>query len=328
MKNFAILGGGISGITVGNILLDMFPDSKVTIYAQETRDIVSYVASAQFYPIWLGDNLPENYELTLKRWFLKSKEEFIKRRDDVNYGIATYRNHELFKEAEEPPAYFRDVLSNFEALEDHNLPAGYKYRFSFDTMIIDTWVYIPQLTKDFLNRGGQIVQREFKSIAEVIDLDEPVIFNCLGMGAKPIFGDEYLKPVKGVVLRLKPVNIGDVVVSTGDFIVAQRSQDLYLGASYDENWETADPTQQEEEYLFDNVKEIMETPGSIFSIPQGTLRKENIIERMVGFRPVRSIGPRVEKETLGDKTIIHNYGHGGNGIILSWGTAHEALSLL
>ena len=44
-------------------------------------------------------------------------------------------------------------------------------------------------------------------------------------------------------------------------------------------------------------------------------------------RPFRATGPRIEHERLGDKHIIHNYGHGGSGWSLSWGSALLARDL-
>jgi glycine/D-amino acid oxidase-like deaminating enzyme len=38
-------------------------------------------------------------------------------------------------------------------------------------------------------------------------------------------------------------------------------------------------------------------------------------------RPFRPQGPRLEVERLGEKTIAHNYGHGGSGWSLSWGSS-------
>lgn len=48
----------------------------------------------------------------------------------------------------------------------------------------------------------------------------------------------------------------------------------------------------------------------------------------VCIRPFRRMGPRVEKTMLGDKTLVHNYGHGGAGWSLSWGCAEEVSHLV
>ncbi|MGQ0639599.1 MAG: FAD-dependent oxidoreductase [Gemmatimonadaceae bacterium] len=50
-----------------------------------------------------------------------------------------------------------------------------------------------------------------------------------------------------------------------------------------------------------------------------------VIREVTGLRPFRRNGFRVDVESLGDKTVIHNYGHGGGGVSLSWGTAQLAL---
>ena len=56
--------------------------------------------------------------------------------------------------------------------------------------------------------------------------------------------------------------------------------------------------------------------------------KDRIIRTVVGLRPFRPSGFRVEKEKLGNKIVVHNYGHGGGGITLSWGTSHIAIEEL
>src|SRR5215467_7296446 len=49
------------------------------------------------------------------------------------------------------------------------------------------------------------------------------------------------------------------------------------------------------------------------------------IRTIAGLRPYRPSGFVVRGEKLGEKTVIHNYGHGGGGITLSWGTAQLAV---
>ena len=46
-----------------------------------------------------------------------------------------------------------------------------------------------------------------------------------------------------------------------------------------------------------------------------------VLKTEVGLRPFRPEGYRIEPEAYGDKLVVHNYGHGGGGISLSWGSA-------
>ena len=51
---------------------------------------------------------------------------------------------------------------------------------------------------------------------------------------------------------------------------------------------------------------------------------DRIIRRVVGLRPFRPSGFVVRADRLGDQVVVHNYGHGGGGITLSWGTSELA----
>jgi glycine/D-amino acid oxidase-like deaminating enzyme len=55
---------------------------------------------------------------------------------------------------------------------------------------------------------------------------------------------------------------------------------------------------------------------------------DRIIAMNVCTRPFRAQGPRIALETLAGKPVVHNYGHGGSGWSLSWGSAAEALALV
>ena len=52
-----------------------------------------------------------------------------------------------------------------------------------------------------------------------------------------------------------------------------------------------------------------------------------VIRTVAGLRPYRDAGFVVRVETLGDKRLVHNYGHGGAGITLSWGSSRLATNL-
>ncbi len=52
-----------------------------------------------------------------------------------------------------------------------------------------------------------------------------------------------------------------------------------------------------------------------------------VIRSVVGLRPYRASGFVVRREMVGDTAVVHNYGHGGAGITLSWGTSRLAVDL-
>lgn len=49
---------------------------------------------------------------------------------------------------------------------------------------------------------------------------------------------------------------------------------------------------------------------------------------VAGIRPLRKETFRLEPETVGSKFIVHNYGHGGAGITMSWGCAYEVRKIV
>ncbi len=57
-------------------------------------------------------------------------------------------------------------------------------------------------------------------------------------------------------------------------------------------------------------------------------RADRIVEINVCTRPFRAAGPRIEIERIAGRTVVHNYGHGGAGWSLSWGSAAIAIGLV
>ncbi|HEX8938490.1 MAG TPA: FAD-dependent oxidoreductase [Sphingomicrobium sp.] len=55
--------------------------------------------------------------------------------------------------------------------------------------------------------------------------------------------------------------------------------------------------------------------------------QSRLIRTIAGLRPYRRSGFVVRAEQIGEKRLVHNYGHGGGGITLSWGTSKLAIEL-
>ena len=81
------------------------------------------------------------------------------------------------------------------------------------------------------------------------------------------------------------------------------------------------------------------TPGSRSRLPGGALpvydavpalqpiraHTDRIFDITVCLRPFRATGPRLDTEQIGDTLVVHNYGHGGSGWSLSWGSGAIAV---
>jgi D-amino-acid oxidase len=85
---------------------------------------------------------------------------------------------------------------------DHPFPTAYAIRTV--TLTIDPSVYLDRLLRDVSERGGRLVQRRFTTPRELAALDEPIVVNCTGLGAKALFDDRDLVPVKGQLMVLPP----------------------------------------------------------------------------------------------------------------------------
>ena len=54
---------------------------------------------------------------------------------------------------------------------------------------------------------------------------------------------------------------------------------------------------------------------------------DRVIHTTVGLRPYRAPGFVVDVEKLDGKTVVHDYGHGGGGMSLAWGTGYLAAEM-
>jgi glycine/D-amino acid oxidase-like deaminating enzyme len=78
-------------------------------------------------------------------------------------------------------------------------------------MMFNITEYAHLLISDFLEAGGRIETREFHSPADFAILPEKTLINCTGYGARALFNDQSVIPVRGQLARLVPqpeVNYG------------------------------------------------------------------------------------------------------------------------
>jgi glycine/D-amino acid oxidase-like deaminating enzyme len=85
---------------------------------------------------------------------------------------------------------------------EHPFPTRYARRQP--TLRFEPSIYLEALMRDVLAFGGKILVRRFQTPSELMQLAEPVIVNCTGLGSRDLFGDQELTPVKGQLVVLVP----------------------------------------------------------------------------------------------------------------------------
>jgi D-amino-acid oxidase len=84
----------------------------------------------------------------------------------------------------------------------HPFPTKYVYRNT--SLTFNVADYARQLVNDFQIAGGRIETREFYSPQAIAALPEPVIINCTGYGARQLWSDDSIVPVRGQIAWLIP----------------------------------------------------------------------------------------------------------------------------
>ncbi len=86
--------------------------------------------------------------------------------------------------------------------------------------------------------------RDFSSREEIFGLDEPVILNCTWLGAKALFGDEDLTPIKGQLIVLLPQPEIDYVMAQGGLYMFPRADGILLGGTFEGGVWDLEPDQE------------------------------------------------------------------------------------
>jgi glycine/D-amino acid oxidase-like deaminating enzyme len=134
--------------------------------------------------------------------------------DEPQYGNFRARVHDLTPRPVELPT------------GTHPFPQAYVRRYT--TMMFNISTYARMLMSDFLAAGGKIDVREFHEPRELMKLPEKTLINATGYGARALFKDESIVPVRGQTARLIPQPEVTYALYTGHLGVVPRSDGLLV----------------------------------------------------------------------------------------------------
>lgn len=302
-----IIGAGVSGLTTAVCLAES--GLRVKIWAAEPPEqTTSYAAGAMWGP-YLVEPVGR-----VRMWSARTLDVLQQLAADPATGVRLVSGIEASRTPGEQPAW-GDQLDGFRMCEPSELPDGFAAGWRYTAPLVDMPVYLGYLRRRLETAGGDIETRRIDSLDRAAGL-ATVVVNCAGMGAHDLVPDPELTPVRGELVVIENPGIAeffaeDTGLSPDLLHLYPQGDKVVLGG-------TAQPGVWSREPDPDTAAAIVARCAEV----EPRLRGAKVIAHRVGLRPTRPC-VRVEEDRLYGVGVVHNYGHGGAGLTLSWGCAFE-----
>jgi D-amino-acid oxidase len=310
-KDVLVVGCGVIGLTAGVLMREMGLDVRIVTAALPLQTTSSVAAA-----LWLPYKAyPEDRVLT---WGSRTFEVFEDLSRVPESGVRMRQGVEIWREPV-PDPWWASAVPGVRRCTDDALPPGYTDGHAFVAPVIEMPVYLGYLLDRFLGSGGRVEHRAVSSLEEAGE--GGVVVNCAGLGARELVGDPSMEPIRGQIVRVRNPGLERFVLDEdnpeGVTYVIPRSQDCILGGTAEEGeWDT-EPVPETAAAILRRCAEL-----------EPRLAGAKVLEHKVGLRPGRP-EIRLEIEDVAQSPPrVHNYGHGGSGVTLSWGCAEETLRLV
>jgi len=304
-----VLGAGVSGLSAGLLLVRA--GWSVTVRAEEPPlRTTSAAAAAVWYPYKAA---PEGRVL---EWGRRTFADLLDlAENEPAAGVRLRDGLELFRRPV-PDPWWRDAVRSYRRADAAELPPGYRGGYFFRSPVVEMPTYLPYLLDRFRDGGGRFEVGRVESLQAALAVC-PVVVNCTGLGSRGLLGDEDVRPVRGQVVRVSNPGLDRFLIDEESltYVVPRRTDCILGGTAEEGRWDTQpDPA---------TAADILRRCQAL----EPRLSGAAVLEHRVGLRPCRS-AVRLEREDRPGGVVVHNYGHGGSGVTLSWGCAREAVSLL
>lgn len=310
-ETIVVVGGGVSGLTTGVVLLEA--GLSVRLIAKEIPAPTSPAASAIWSPYFVEP------WADVREWSLTSLDAFRRLAKEGAAGVRMTSGIKAARQPVDAPPW-SELLPDFREADASELPHGFLSGHRVTVPLVDMAVYLDHLRRRFRDLGGAVEQRVVRSLDEFDDVS--AVVNCAGMGAAELAGDVTVQPTPVRQLVVENPGVAEFFSeSTGS------SSDLVHFYPHGDKVVLGGTALEDDGDLSEDAAAAHGIVARCAAV-EPRLADARVIEHRVDVRPTR-FEVRVEPDRREDGIpVIHNYGHGGAGVTLSWGCAREVAQLL
>ncbi|KAH8801451.1 FAD dependent oxidoreductase superfamily [Xylogone sp. PMI_703] len=346
-ETIVIVGAGVIGLSAAiRIQQHLTPSQSIVIVARDFPN----TTSINYATPWAGAHYRPTPGKTPQlvqeaAWAKRTYEVFhrITAEEGAGSGVQFMPGEEYLENP--PPEYLNAVVDiskdayghlseQFERLSANEVgDPAIRLAIRYWTYCVNSPVYASYLLRKFVLKGGRTREYTLASLEEAFALEPNVnvVVNCSGMG----FGDPSSFIIRGQTCLVrnpcaKTITRQNVDGSWSFAIPRPLEGGTIIGG-------TKQPHDWNPNPLPETRKTLLSNAAKWFPFPPNGPRTFDVVRDIVGRRPAREGGFRLEAEVIdvvasdGSKRIgnvIHAYGIGGRGVELSWGIADDAVGVL
>ncbi|MED6261328.1 hypothetical protein ATANTOWER_003674 [Ataeniobius toweri] len=318
-----VVGAGVVGLSTAVCIAENLPLCSVTILSEKFSPNTTSDGAAG---IVLAAEFPDILLERQRRWFKDSFDNLLaiaQSQHSPDAGVMLSSGWQIFKEVPtNRKPFWSDFVTGFRTMTDGELKRfpDHKFGQAFTTVKCECSTYLPWLEERFRKAGGWVEQRKVNSLQELSDSFDFIV-NCSGLGSKQLVGDASVYPVRGQVLKVDaPWLTHFIRDGDGKTYIYPGIHSVTIGGTRQEGDWRLHVDKGDTDGILDRCSRL-----------EPSLKKAKVLSEWVGLRPSRR-NPRVEREWLQLQgrmvPVVHNYGHGGWGVTIAWGTALDALELV
>ncbi|MER6821832.1 FAD-binding oxidoreductase [Streptomyces cellulosae] len=301
-----VIGSGVAGLTTAVCLAEA--GLKVRVDTDRPPEGTTSAAAGAMWDPYLAE--PSDL---VARWSRTTLSELKALSADEETGIQILEGTQQSRKPCDMPAWTSLVEGRLCAPEE--LRSGFVTGWQYRAPVVDMPVYLRYLGGRFVRSGGTFRSHRYASVEEATR-EAPVVVNCSGTGARKLADDPSVVAVRGQLVVVENPGINSFFCDDTPgadeltYIYPHERTVVLGGTAVRDNWNLS-PDEEA-------ARQILARCAAL----EPSISTARVVDQRVGLRPTRH-RIRLTDERHAGGLVVHNYGHGGAGVTLSWGCARE-----